>query len=264
MFLETLESRRLMTGVLAGGVLTVNGLPGIVNDNILVDRFVTTTGTAFVRVQHFNHLTAAGAPEVQTFPAGAVASIVINGGRGADQLRIAPTLSKPGTLNGGDGNDLLFGGNGRDRVNGGAGNDQLWGMGGDDLLNGGSGADRTSGGAGADTATYAGRAAAVIVRIDGVANDGQAGEGDNVLPDVENLIGGNGNDTLVGSAANNKIAGGFGNDTIRGLGGHDKMNGEGGNDTIFAADGLADTIDGGAGFDVAFRDAGLDVVVNVP
>ena len=49
--------------------------------------------------------------------------------------------------------------------------------------------------------TYASRTADVSVSINGAADDGEAGEGDDVQSDVENLTGGAGADTLTGSAA---------------------------------------------------------------
>src|SRR5829696_7011339 len=128
--IETLESRTLLTGVLSpAGVLTVNGLPGFANDNILVSN-VSLLGTQLVRVQHFNHVPV----ESQLFPASRVRQIVINGFGGADQLRLMPNVAKPAVLNGHDGNDILVGGAAGDRLLGGNGRDLLSGAGGNDSL----------------------------------------------------------------------------------------------------------------------------------
>ena len=257
--IETLENRTLLTGVLSpAGVLTVNGLPAAANDNVLVSN--ATIGTAsFIRVQHFNH------GENQLFPASKVNLIVLNGFAGNDLLRLTPDVAKNAILNGHDGNDLLIGGKGNDRLFGGNGNDSMNGMAGNDSLDGGLGADNMFGGLGVDTATYAGRAATVIVSIDNVANDGQVGEGDNVHTDVENLIGGKGNDSLTGSATANRIFGGAGNDRITGGGGSDSLLGQDGNDILFARDGVKDFVDGGLGIDtLGSSDVGLDTIVNVP
>jgi Ca2+-binding RTX toxin-like protein len=119
-------------------------------------------------------------------------------------------------LNGGDGNDELNGGSRADQLNGGGGNDTLHGNGGNDRLNGGTGADNMFGGEGIDTVTYADRTAGVNVSLDNVANDGTAalasaiGEGDNAHSDIENIVGGKGNDRLIGSDAANTISGGDG------------------------------------------------------
>jgi Ca2+-binding RTX toxin-like protein len=55
--------------------------------------------------------------------------------------------------------------------------------------------------------------AAVTVSLDNVANDGQAGENDNAR-DAESIIGGAGNDVLIGNAARNTLRGLFGNDRL--------------------------------------------------
>jgi hypothetical protein len=78
------------------------------------------------------------------------------------------------------------------------------------------------------------------VADDGDASDGPAGARDNVMTDVENLVGGGGNDTLSGSPVKNELTGGLGADSMRGL--ED-------DDTLFANDGVADAevnCDGGA------------------
>src|SRR4051812_1406492 len=89
------------------------------------------------------------------------------------------------------------------RLMGGNGNDKLTSGPGDDVLVGDAGADILTGGGGSDTADYSARTGPVTVSADGVANDGEVGENDNVAPDVEVLTGGSGNDTLIGGAANN-------------------------------------------------------------
>ena len=66
----------------------------------------------------------------------------------------------------------------------------------------------------------------MTVTIDDVADDGSASDGpvgarDNVVSDVENLVGGNGADSLTGSAVNNSLDGGAGADRFSGLGGLD-------------------------------------------
>ena len=127
---------------------------------------------------------------------------VLDGGPGGDDVF------------GGDGNDLVQGGADADTVNGGSEADTLDGGPGADRLFGGGGADAIGGGADADTVSYEFEDLAVFVSLDGTANDGFAGEGDNVLVDVENIIGGSGDDVLGGSAATNSIDGGPGNDAI--------------------------------------------------
>ncbi len=59
-----------------------------------------------------------------------------------------------------------------------------------EALNDGDGPDVFEGGTGVDTVFYKFRSTAVTVDLDGFADDGARGEGDNVLADVENLVGG--------------------------------------------------------------------------
>jgi Ca2+-binding RTX toxin-like protein len=169
----------------------------------------------------------------------------------------------------GDGSaNTLEGRNGNDTLNGGAANDRLLGGNGSDTLIGSTGADTLSGGAGLDTADYSSRKNRVTVTIGLGANDGVAGEKDNVLDDVESVVGGSGPDVLTGEDGANTLSGGAGADQMRGLGGDDKLNGGPGKDVltggsgdevITAKDGSKDTIDCGTGNDRVTVDA-IDVV----
>jgi Ca2+-binding RTX toxin-like protein len=189
---------------------------------------------------------------------------VLKGGMGDD------------TLTGGSGNDTIFGGPGNDTIAGGGGNDILNGDAGNDTFDEGmasNGADVMNGGAGTDTVSYASRTVAVVVNLDALANDGEALELDKVMLDVENVIGGDGDDTITGSAldnvldggaGNDTISGGLGNDTLRGGAGNDVLHGDAGDD-IFdegtAANGN-DTIVGGLGIDkVDYSARSADLVV---
>ena len=145
-------------------------------------------------------------------------------------------------VTGGSAGDSLTGNNAANVLSGGLGDDTLRGDTGNDLLNGGLGADVMFGGTGTDTADYATRNPALNITIDGTANDGQAGELDNVQTDVENLIGGSGADTLSGKSGTNLLIGGAGNDQLKGKGGNDLLLGGLGADTLTGASGL-DTAD---------------------
>jgi Ca2+-binding RTX toxin-like protein len=178
---------------------------------------------------------------------------ILKGGSGNDALY------------GGPGNDTLYGGPGNDTLSGGAGNDILYGDAGDDTFDEGSapsGADVFNGGPGSDTISYAGRTAAVTISLDGVAHDGELGELDKVMADVENAIGGAGNDTITGSPADNVLDGGPGNDTIAGGAGNDILRGGPGDDTL-RGDAGDDTFDEGSaasGADTMIGGAGIDLV----
>jgi Ca2+-binding RTX toxin-like protein len=136
-----------------------------------------------------------------------VAALVLDGGPGADRLS---ARGMPAQLLGGDGADVLQGGEQSDRVYGGPGDDTLSGGAADDLLEGGPGRDAIAGGDGADSADYGARRGDLRLTLDGVANDGEAGEGDALAGDVERLVGGAGNDLLAGNAADNTLEGATG------------------------------------------------------
>jgi Ca2+-binding RTX toxin-like protein len=175
----------------------------------------------------------------------------IKGGSGADSLTGSASAN---VISGGIGDDTLVGGDGNDVLNGDAGNDTF------DEGIASNGADIFNGGAGSDTVSYASRTVAVVVTIDATANDGEALETDKVVTDVENVIGGDGGDTITGSTAANVLTGGAGNDTLNGGDGNDTLTGgdgddimNGGNgDDVFdeeAAPSGADSMLGGAGVD---------------
>lgn len=161
-------------------------------------------------------------------------------------------------LEGRGGNDTISGGAGNDVLRGGAGNDTLNGDAGDDIFDEGNaptGGDIMNGGAGVDEVDYSARTASVSVSLGAGANDGGAGEGDDVGVTVENIFGGDGDDLLVGSALDNVINGGLGADTIQGLAGNDTLSGGAGVDNIDGGDG-EDAIDGDAGNDTLSCGAG--------
>ena len=189
----------------------------------------------------------------------------IVGGSGDDVISVSNSAKITRVLFGGAGNDSLVGGVANDRLSGDDGNDTLVGGAGNDLLIGGAGSDVFSGGkGGGDAVTYGYATAPLTVSIDNIANDGVAGEQDNVKTDVENIYGGSGSDTLTGSSADNVIYGGAGNDLITGLGGKDSLFGESGNDRFVAKDGLVDAIDGGAGTDKLVSSDKIDLLTSIP
>jgi Ca2+-binding RTX toxin-like protein len=154
----------------------------------------------------------------------------------------------------------LIGGAANDRLTGDGGANVLSGGAGNDVLDGGTGADLLLGGSGTDTADYSSRSAAVTADPDGVYDDGEAGENDDVETDVEGLTGGSGNDVLTGGAGTNVLAGGPGNDVLDGLWGDDDLDGGPGDDDLTGGTGL-DWLRGGAGVDrIAARDGSADMV----
>ena len=176
-------------------------------------------------------------------------------------------------LFGGAGDDVIAAGSGNELfVGGGAGDDVIETGGGNDLVLesrgadavrlgpgadrfssnvSGSGADDVAGGEGFDTVSYGPRSRPQVVTIDGVADDGEAGEGDNVRLDVERVVGGGGGDRLTGSPGPDALLGASGDDVLDGGDGGDTEDGGEGDDTLGQrghANG-ADTLIGGSGAD---------------
>ena len=103
-------------------------------------------------------------------------------------------------------------------------------------------ADEFEGGPGQDTASYE-DAAAVVVSIGDGANDGTAGEGDEVESDVERMQGSDHDDQLTGDAGANALYGRGGADQLAGGGGDDGLRGGPGADTLNGGDGAEDIAD---------------------
>jgi hypothetical protein len=138
---------------------------------------------------------------------------------------------------GGSGNDVITGGDHFfERLEGGPGDDRLYGGPGQDELIGGTGADVTEGGPDFDSVWYLGLEG-VTVTLDGVANDGEPGEGDNVPPDMEAVHGGLGDDRLTGNSGANRLYGHLGDDRLEAGGGPDMLVGAIGSDVLQAGDG---------------------------
>ncbi len=207
--------------------------------------------------------------------------IVLNGNAGNDELEDAFGGSAGRVMTGGPGNDVIEGHHGNDSIDGGDGNDTVDGGDGDDQVRGGAGddvmwgdhyygpgADLLDGGPGTDTTEewtipdQLDRQPRVDVTLDGLANDGRPGEGDNVVgierfdmyitgdftgsegPDqiklvnpgntgASKLIGRGGDDVLVGYDFDDQVDGGTGNDTVEGGRGNDTVTGGAGRDTIY-------------------------------
>ena len=155
-------------------------------------------------------------------------------GDGKDVLR---GLGGDDRLNARSDADKAYGGSGNDTIHTGTGSDEAYGEGGSDVVlgdeTGKGGADLVSGGRGND-------------RVFGLAGD-----------DV--VRGDKGNDVVHGGDGVDVMEGGAGNDTLddapRKHKDKDRFSGGSGNDEIFSRDGLRDTVNCGAGSDVAKADS---------
>ena len=198
-------------------------------------------------------------------------SVELHGGPGTDTLKAPEHASTPTALFGDDGNDTLAGGDqsddlhggaGDDTLNGNAGADQLHGDDGNDTLDGDEGnkggfADLLDGGNGIDRVTGWTSAnndmnVPITITVDGVANDGRPGEGDNVISierqtanvsgsftytDADDQIEVYANDhfgpsTIVTNGGNDVVTSGETDETIDTGAGNDRIDAGYGNDTI--------------------------------
>jgi Ca2+-binding RTX toxin-like protein len=172
---------------------------------------------------------------------------VVRTGDGADSVTVelAREADEITDIDAGPGDDIINGGGGAERIDG------------------GTGADRINGGAGDDGVSYAGRNAAVTVRLDdAAAGNGEANEGD-VITGVEDAVGGAGNDLLIGNAAANHLVGGSGDDTVQGFAGPDFLDGAAGKDTLYGGT-ETDTLLGGAGDDLVYGQEAWDRIEGGP
>jgi Ca2+-binding RTX toxin-like protein len=266
----------------------VYGLYGDAGDDTIVARY-TYPDSPVVRDNPFWFATILqGGPGADTID-GTTGMDRIDGGEGGDTIR--PNQGQQDEVAAGPGDDRVVGG---DIVHGDDGADELvategapwlFGDAGDDTIDGGGGIDdafrtagtfaRIDGGRGADvlrngSVSYEDRTSPVTVIPDGLPNDGEAGEGDDVRGRIMGIRGGSADDVLTGTADNNEISGGAGNDVLTGAGGVRDVFFDGrGDDTIYALDGgvaggpyvfpllpeIDDEVFCGEGRDTAFVDA---------
>jgi Ca2+-binding RTX toxin-like protein len=171
------------------------------------------------------------------------------------------------TINGGPGTQGISGGLDSDMLDGGPGEDQLFGGGGT-VADPTGGNDTLIGGPGEDTTQFFREVPTPLtVTLDGLPNDGQAGEADNVQ--TENVLGDQGNDTLIGDASANQLSGGEGADQVSGLGGNDRLFGDfSGNGSpnrgLAVTPPLNDVLDGGPGRDDVDCGGDFDLVLHDP
>jgi serralysin len=202
------------------------------------------------------------------------ASGILSGGAGNDTLT---AYLGNDLLAGGAGNDYLTAGDGNDSLDGGLGNDKLYGGNGNDTLLVSAGTDTFSGGAGNDVLDFSQIATSGVTLALGTGSGTFTGFGATLsFTGVEDVIGsafddtlsarsttagrlygGEGNDTLLGSSANDILTGGGGNDSLTGGDGLDVLNGDAGNDRLFGGAGN-DSLNGGDGNDWLVGGAGND------
>ena len=169
------------------------------------------------------------------------------GGAGSDELRGAEGFD---SLFGESSNDFLYGGEGDDFLDGGYGND---------LLDGGLGDDEIRGGWGIDTVTYAEAAKAVEIKLWILSSQNTQGAGFDTISSIENVMGSQFGDMLVGDFTFNTLTGLAGDDLLKGLDGNDLLWGGSGNDQLEGGNG-SDVLRGGEGADLLLGGDGMDYI----
>ena len=179
----------------------------------------------------------------------------VHGGNDSVEMR----TNRPSGIDGGNGADTLKGGSSNDTILGDGFNTTDGGTPGGDWIDGRGGADKMYGGvfsgpggdgSGTDVVSFESRSTAIFASLDGTANDGGFGEGDNIEGSIEEVRGTNAGDTFTGDANANRFFG---------FGGFDVMNGLGGNDALFGGDTI-DSMDGGGGNDTVTGEGGADTL----
>ena len=200
---------------ISGGANTINGAGGNNTVAVAADANITLTGTALasslrIGLGPWNTLTNIGTAQLtatgstgRTIDAtGFSGSTILTGCTGND------------TLEGGSGTNVFIASSGIDTLVGGAGNDTF-------KFNADSplGTDTITGNGGTDTLDFSATALPVTVNLATLSPSIQVVNANlslRLMDNLEDLIGGSGNDVLTGNSVNNVIAGGPGADIING------------------------------------------------
>ncbi|MCW5750302.1 MAG: FecR domain-containing protein [Alphaproteobacteria bacterium] len=214
----------------AGQITGQNFLANFENGNGRIQ--LVQNGSVFLPIENRTD-TAILPPATEPFGLtilGTAGSDFLVGTAGPDQIF---GLDGNDTLLGLGGDDTLVGGNGNDVVNGGEGNDVL-------VAGDGAGDDVYDGGPGFDTIVYTSvphlpNSTDDDMKIDLSTNTVTGGAifiGQDQISNIEAVMAGGGDDTLIGSAEANLLHGGLGNDIIDGGAGNDTLDGGDGINTV--------------------------------
>ena len=203
-----------------GTTLKINGSLG--NDSIQVSEsgnkiFVTANGST-----------------AQKFPISGLTTIRVNSQSGNDTVTIEPSVTLPATIRGGQGNDSFTGGGGDNVIIGGIGNDTLVGGAGTNVLIPGPkggfqstspGNDSLVGGSGLNIADFSRRTDNLFLSNNGQPDSGDHAEGETttIASNIQCILGGTGDDTIVGTIAGEFLSGGSGRASITGGGASDLL-----------------------------------------
>ena len=256
---EVLKKLKQRAADISNGTYTGSVITGLSGTN---DSAYLPPGTPLVEAPNFDQLDLAAFAELDA--------------------AFGPSLTLPDgetlagdTMRGGSGDDVLVGGPGADEVRGGSGRDTVDYSGRiadlrvtlDGVADDGRIAERRTTVVGGEyndfgefftdqNLTYYGDIPGAVV-LPLADHPPLAAEADNVLPDVEDVWSGTGDDVLVGTDGPNLLMGAAGNDAISGGGGPDVLTGGDGADSLAGGEG-PDTLVGGRGPDVLWGGPGVD------
>ncbi len=241
-----------------------------------IDQIIETVSGTVIALTNRISQTAIGATlaVVDTMAPSSVEQLALTGSELADTID-ATFFNGSVILKGLGGSDRLVGGPLADVIDGGLGDDQITGNGSNDTLTAGEGVDRlieradvnftltTTSLTGFGNDTISGFEQAQLTGGTSANTMNASTFNGTVL-----LDGGDGNDTLTGTAQNDELIGGIGADVLVGLSGNDVLRGDAGLDTLQGDDGNdrldggadADTITGGNGDDLAIGGLGNDTI----
>ncbi len=179
------------------------------------------TGTAFT-----SPVNISGGAGNDTLTAGGTSSTL---DYSADPAGVTVNLGTNSATDGSGGSDTL---SGFTSVVGSSHDDTLTGGTGDDTIAPGGGSDTVNGGTGTNTISYANVPGTLSLNLaTGTATDGAGGT--DTISNIQNVLGGPGNDSITGDANANVLNGG---------GGADVLNGGDGNDTLDGGTGAPSTV----------------------
>jgi hypothetical protein len=212
-------------------------------------------------------------------------ALLVGGRAGDDTITVSSAIDLPTTLRGGAGNDSLTGAGDDNVLVGSYGNDTLQGNGGgtnllvpglrDTFTSAPTGDDLLIGGppGSINFADFSHRTDNLFLSNDGLPDSGDTamGEATTIMPSVQNIFAGTGQDTVVSTIAGSFLSAGFGQDSITSGGsnttivagpvgaGSDTVVSTGSFNALYLMNQHADTYDGNVTTDILEIDNGLDV-----
>jgi Ca2+-binding RTX toxin-like protein len=178
------------------------------------------------------------------------ACISLNAGNSIETIQLADGTAMSWTAFVSQASGTFLGTSAAETFTGGAGADTFKLGAGDDIANGGDGVD---------TVDLSDQTANLTLSPNNYSAQ-NTGAGNKTLLNIENFIGGSGNDIMFGGTGDNRYEGGAGNDTLNGGAGNDTLIGGGGNDILSGGTGT-NILEGGEGDDTYVVASETDLVI---